>query len=399
MMYTAYFGFKEQPFSITPNPRFFYANPGHEEVYAALLYGIRERKGCIVLIGEAGTGKTTVLRRVMNDLEQTVRTAYFYTTTLSFDELLDSICADFDLPIKGERRLEKIQALNAFLLQLVQEGGTGALIIDEAQNLDHEVLENLRLLSNFETATEKLLQIILVGQPELEQKLERPELRQLKQRIAVRCRLDRLRAEDVGAFIYHRLRVAGCNRDDLFTPAAIRRVALYADGIPRVINTICDNALLIAYGAGQQNVSEAAIEEVARDLRLTEAPWKTWSPARVATNPLEEEDALQRSMRRRYNRTLATMPQAWTSAPARSWPKRLAWTGVAMVLIFLLWVGSGLISPSLTRARLANFTMGAARPPAPAERETPVTPAEILPETPLPRAPTNCQYSFLPTGP
>ena len=170
-----------------------------------------------MLIGEAGTGKTTLLRRLMDNLDDSIRVAFFDKTTLTFEELLDFICQAFDLPVKTGRRLEKLQGLNEFLLVTQRNGGTGVLIIDEAQNLSDEMLENLRLLSNFEAANKKLLQIILVGQPELEKKIERPELRQLKQRIVVRCQLDHLKPQYVGSFIRHRLHVVGCEREDLFT--------------------------------------------------------------------------------------------------------------------------------------------------------------------------------------
>lgn len=267
-MYTAYFGFHERPFNVTPDPRFFYSNPTYQEAYAALLYGIRERKGFIVLTGEVGTGKTTLLRRLMNNLNSTVRFAFFYNTTLSFGELLSFICEELDLRVKRGGRLRKIQVLNEFLIAQLRKGGTGALLIDEAQNLGEEVLENLRLLSNLETANEKLLQIVLVGQPELENKLDRPELRQLKQRVAVQCRLDHLRDREVGPFIDYRLHAVGYERNDLFAPDAIRQIALYSRGIPRLINIICDNALLIAYAASHKKVSADIIGEVAHDLRL-----------------------------------------------------------------------------------------------------------------------------------
>ncbi|HXG17944.1 MAG TPA: AAA family ATPase, partial [Methylomirabilota bacterium] len=243
-MYLEHFGFHERPFDITVASRFFFASPMHEEAHAALLYGVRERRGFILLTGEAGTGKTTVLRRLQETLEDSIHVACFDNTTLTFDELLDVMCQLFDLPVKAGRRLEKIQALNAFLLDCHRARGTGVLIIDEAQNLADDVLENLRLLSNFEAESEKLLQIVLVGQPELEKKLDRPELRQLKQRVVVRCQLDRLKAQHIGPFIHHRLQVAGCNRQDIFAPDAIRRIAVHSGGIPRLVNTICDNALL-----------------------------------------------------------------------------------------------------------------------------------------------------------
>jgi type II secretory pathway predicted ATPase ExeA len=278
-MYLEHFGFHERPFDITVASRFFFASPMHEEAHAALLYGVRERRGFILLTGEAGTGKTTVLRRLRETLEDPIHVACFDNTTLTFDELLDVMCQLFDLPVKAGRRLEKIQALNAFLLDCHRARGTGVLIIDEAQNLADDVLENLRLLSNFEAESEKLLQIVLVGQPELEKKLERPELRQLKQRVVVRCQLDRLKAQHIGPFIHHRLQVAGCNRQDIFAPDAIRRIAVYSGRIPRLVNTICDNALLTAYSQLLQTVSAEIIEEVAQELRLVKAPSPLREPA------------------------------------------------------------------------------------------------------------------------
>jgi type II secretory pathway predicted ATPase ExeA len=268
-MYLEYFGFREKPFNVTPDPRFFYTTPVYQEAYAGLLYGIRERKGFLVLTGEVGTGKTTLLRKLMSSLEETVHFAFFYNTTLSFDELLHAICEDFGLAVdEQDGRLSHIQALNTFLLERLAEGGTGVMFIDEAQNLEEKVLENLRLLSNLETASEKLLQIVLVGQPELEQKLSLPKLRQLKQRVAIQCKLDCLKEREVGPFIAHRLQMVGYEGPELFPTETIRRIAVYSHGIPRLINILCDNALLVAYSLSQPQVSTQMIEEVARDLQL-----------------------------------------------------------------------------------------------------------------------------------
>jgi type II secretory pathway predicted ATPase ExeA len=267
-MYTDYFGFREKPFGVTPDPRFFYTNPCYQEAYASLLYGIRERRGLIVLTGEVGTGKTTLLRRLMGHMESTVRFVFFYNTTLSFEELLDFMCEELGLPIKEAGRHQKIHALNQLLMDQLARAGTVALLIDEAQNLEEGVLEHLRLLSNFETNAEKLLQIVLVGQPELESKLARPELRQVKQRIAVRCRLERLDDEEVGPFINYRLHFVGYKRHQLFTPNAVKEIAYYSKGFPRLINILCDNALLIAYATSQKSVTGEIIEEAASDLRF-----------------------------------------------------------------------------------------------------------------------------------
>src|SRR5919106_2349417 len=267
-MYTDYFGFREKPFGVSPDPRFFYTNPCYREAYASLLYGIQERRGFIVLTGEIGTGKTTVLRRIMEHVESNVHCVFFYNTTLTFEELLDFICEELGLRPKEAGKLRKIQALNQFLTDQLARAGTVVLLIDEAQNLGEEVLENLRLLSNLETATEKLLQIVLVGQPELATKLNQPALRQLKQRIAIQCRLERLDDEEVGPFITYRLNAVGYKRQQLFLPDAIQEVAYYSKGFPRLINILCDNALLIAYASSQKRITADIIQEAASDLRL-----------------------------------------------------------------------------------------------------------------------------------
>ena len=348
-MYTSYFGFREEPFNITPDPRFFYANPGHEEAYASLLYGIRQRKGYISLIGEAGTGKTTLLRRVVGGLEKSIRVAfYYYNTTLTFDEFLDFICTSFGLQVKEGRKLEKIQAIDRFLRERLAEGGTGVLIIDEAHHLADEVLENLRLLSNIELDNHKLLQIVLVGQPELEQKLDRPELRQLKQRIAISCRLGRLKPQAVEPFIHYRMQTAGCNRYDVFTPQAIQLIAARSDGIPRIINTICDNSLSAAYQASQQTVSEQVVEKVTTALRLNGSP----SPRennqaqekakKVNVIRLEEEIWGRGASQNAANE----WPEIWVGKRPRGWTRRLHWVGLGTVAaLFLLYLANTIYFP------------------------------------------------------
>jgi general secretion pathway protein A len=267
-MYTDYFGFRERPFSITPDPRFFYTNPRYQEAYASLLYGIHERRGFIVLTGEIGTGKTTLLRRLMENMEPHIRFVFFYNTTLTYEEILDFICQELELQVKEAGRLHKIQLLNRFLVDRLAKGEIVVLLIDEAQNLGEDVLENLRLLSNLETSTEKLLQIVLVGQPELEVKLNHYELRQLKQRIAIQRRLERLDDEEVGPFIHYRLSAVGYKRQQLFTPEAIQEIAYYSKGFPRLINILCDNALLMAYATSKKRITPELVREAAEDLRL-----------------------------------------------------------------------------------------------------------------------------------
>jgi general secretion pathway protein A len=267
-MYNSYFGFREKPFNITPNPHLFYANPAYEEAYANLLYGVRERKGFMLLTGEVGTGKTTILQKLMGELDGTVPFVFFYNTTLTFEDLLSYVCEELGLKVNGQGQLGKIQALNDFLLAQLRQGSTAALLIDEAQNLRENVFENLRLLSNLETPREKLLQIVLSGQPELEVKLEQPGLRQVRQRITLQWRLEGLSEDEIGAFINCRLKAVGSDRNDLFPQDALREIALYSKGIPRLVNIICDNALLITYADSKKRVSAEIIREVARDLRL-----------------------------------------------------------------------------------------------------------------------------------
>jgi general secretion pathway protein A len=265
-----YFGFREHPFRLTSDPRFLYPNPGHQEAYASLVYGVTQRRGFVVLTGEMGTGKTMLLRRLMEEFANSVRFAFVHHTTWSFDKILDAVCYDFDLPsLPDAGQFDKIQALNAFLLQQLAQGKTAAILIDEGQNLGNDVLENLRLLSNLETGSEKLFQIILVGQNELESKLQQPALRQIKNRVAVWSRLERLKKQEVGPFIAHRLRIAGYEGPGLFTDDAIHRIAAYSQGRPRQINILCDNALLTAYGTHQSQVSVEIVEKVAWDLGLS----------------------------------------------------------------------------------------------------------------------------------
>lgn len=267
-MYNSYFGFAEAPFSVTPDPRFVYSNRLYQEAYANLRYGIEAKKGFIVITGEVGTGKTTLLRKLMRNLEGTINSVFVFNTYLSFPELLQLILHDLGLVLKEPSKVAMLQELNDYLITQLKLGHTVSVLIDEAQSLSDEALDGLRLLSNFETDQEKLLQIVLMGQPELEAKLDQPKLRQLKQRVALQCRLAPLTKEEVGPYIDFRLRAVGYAGEDLFHRDAVRQIAIYSKGIPRLINIICDNALLVAYAGSQKIVSADVITEVARDLRL-----------------------------------------------------------------------------------------------------------------------------------
>ncbi|HEV8343608.1 MAG TPA: AAA family ATPase [Candidatus Binatia bacterium] len=267
-MYDKYFGFRESPFSVTPDPRFFYTNTLYQEAFATLHYGIEAKKGFIVITGEAGTGKTTLLRKLMRNLEATTHSVFIFNTQLNFTELLQLILRGLDLEPQEDNGLAMTEGLNRYLIEQFKQQRVVSVLIDEAQNLSDETLEGLRLLTNLETDKEKLLQIVLMGQPELEAKLDQPALRQLKQRVVLHCRLAPLKDNEVGPYIDFRLRIAGYEGEPLFDAVAVQRIALYSGGIPRLINTICDNALLIAYASGQKRVAADMIKETADDLQL-----------------------------------------------------------------------------------------------------------------------------------
>lgn len=287
-MYSQYFGFREEPFADIADLRFFYPTPLYQKAYTTLLSGIREYKGFLLLTGEAGTGKTTILRRILRDLETPSHSLFFDSTSLtctSIDDLLYFICAQLGMRDKGNSRVEKLRSFTAYLSTLASNGGTGVLVIDEAHHLSEDVLNGLRMIAPLDPKSERLLlQIVLVGQPELEVKLDQPKLRPIQQRIALRCELACFPDQEVSPYIHHRLAVVGCERRDLFSPEAIAQIAACAKGSPRLINIICDNALFLAHGKLQQTVSAAIVEEVVANLRL--APSRAYATLPEPTEQL-----------------------------------------------------------------------------------------------------------------
>ena len=271
-MYNEYFGFSESPFKVTPDPRFFFVNPCYEEAFATLRYGIDARKGFIIVTGEAGTGKTTLLKRLGRGLEPNVHTACIFDPHLSFTELLRCTLSDLGMATSGADRFTMMERFYDYLIRQVADDQIVVLMIDEAQNLSGELLEEVRLLSNLETDTQKLLQIVLVGQPEFEARLDQAQLLPLKQRVALRCRLRRLEPYEIRPYIDARLKTVQCERRDLFDAESVERIALYSKGTPRVINLICDNALLNAYAASGRQVSVAEIDAAAHELKLLDKP-------------------------------------------------------------------------------------------------------------------------------
>lgn len=266
-MYCEFFGFKEQPFSITPNPRFIYLSKNHREAFAHLLYGIESHAGFIELTGEVGTGKTTILRSLLNQLDDTKhRTALIFNPRLSADELLRTINREFGILASGTID-ELMHALNQFLLSENAASRTVVLVIDESQNLDPSVLEQIRMISNLETDTDKLIQIILAGQPELGEMLESEKLRQLNQRIKVRYHLPHLDFEDMVSYIDHRLEIAGGWKAATFQAGALDKIFKYSRGLPRLINVLCDRALLIAYTDETREISSKTVKQAIRELK------------------------------------------------------------------------------------------------------------------------------------
>ncbi len=271
-MYSSFFGFKEKPFTITPNPRFIFLSKNHKEAFAHLLYGIDTHAGFIELTGEVGTGKTTVLRSLLNQLDSdTYRTALIFNPSLSAIELLQNINHEYGLPCEEQKNSPLLHSLNHFLLQQNAEGRTVVLVIDEAQNLDPQVLEQIRLISNLETEKDKLIQIVLVGQPELREKLKKSELRQLSQRITVRYHLCPLDYNDTVEYIEHRLEVAAGQNLEIFSPGALKQIFRFSGGLPRLINVICDRALLIAYTKGNREVSARMVFAAIADVKKQES--------------------------------------------------------------------------------------------------------------------------------
>jgi len=266
-MYCSYFGFREKPFSITPNPRFIYLSRHHKEAFAHLLYGIKNHAGFIELTGEVGTGKTTVLRTMLGQLEEDVcRCALILNPCLSALELLRNINREFAIPHEGLENGPLLDELNKFLLTENRAGRTVVLVIDEAQNLAPQVLEQIRLISNLETESDKLIQIVLAGQPELIDILAKPELRQLAQRITVRYHLQSMDFEDSSSYVRHRVQVAGGGNWINFTGEALKKIYRFSQGSPRLINIACDRMLLVAYTEDNAVISgkiaAAAIHEL-----------------------------------------------------------------------------------------------------------------------------------------
>jgi general secretion pathway protein A len=270
-MYKEFFGLRANPFNVNPDPRYLFLTRHTEEALACLTYGIQSRKGFVLLTGEVGTGKTTLINKLLEWLRlQQVATAFVFNSRLNTAQFLDYMMADFGIPCDSKDKSQILLRLYNWLLDRYRAGETAVLIVDEAQNLTEEVLEEIRMLTNLETFTEKLLQIVLVGQPELEEKLRQPQLRQLRQRLSLRAKTHELTLVETKAYVQQRLRIAGSNGQEIFDPEAVVSIHRYANGIPRVINLLCEHCLVSAFVDQQQVIMPAVVDNVARDLDLAD---------------------------------------------------------------------------------------------------------------------------------
>jgi len=269
-MYKRFYNLQRSPFELTPDPSFLFATKKHNEALAALYYGVQRHKGFVVMTGEVGTGKTLLVRCLLHLLNRSnVASAYVFNSRLDSTEFLRYVAGDFGLEASGKTKSELLLSLSAHVISRYQKGLTTVLVVDEAHHLASEVLEEIRLLTNLETPEEKLLQILLVGQPELDEKLDSAELRQLKQRISLRSRLEPLDLTEATGYIHRRLQRAGnLNPDAIFPPETILAIHRHSKGFPRLINTICENALIHGYAQQEQKVTPDMIEDIARDFRL-----------------------------------------------------------------------------------------------------------------------------------
>ena len=399
IMYCNHFGFQEKPFEITPDPQYLFLSPSHKETLASLVYGFRERRGFIVIVGEVGTGKTTVLNAAIDRFKPFTKVAYISYTCMNFEQVLHHILIELGATESKEplSRIRSIQVLNDIAIEQLSQGGNVLLIVDEAQNLSADAMENLRQLSNLETRKHKLIQIVLSGQPELEIKLQRPELRQLAQRVSIRRSVSPLTEEETYHYLQYRLKLAGYGGGQLFDIEAQQLIYAYSGGIPRKINVLCDNSLLIGYALKNKRVLASYVEESAMDLNWTLPPdsQETLQPAYEVPDQREPicEERAQRvpsyeELVLRKHKYAARVQRKRSNFTARS----AAFLAVVLLSAFAGWMllaktNSTLKAPkpimheektSLASSPLLNDgRTQKAKPPNGADRTTDATPAQF----------------------
>ena len=373
-MYKKFFNFTESPFNLTPDPRFFFHSPKHEDAFSQILYGIQERKGFIVLTGEVGTGKTTLCRFLLDRLDSKIKTSLVFNPNFTTIELLQAVNQDFGIAYASQSKRELVSELNYFLLAELSRGGNALLILDEAQNLSTDCLEEIRLLSNLETPKEKLLQILLVGQPELRDKLMLQKLRQVNQRVSLRYHLEPLDLKETQNYIDYRLQMAGGQERVLFTPKAVEKIHRLTHGVPRLINSLCDKALMAAYVAETKVIHDVLVDRAQVELE--------GKPPAVAAS-LTEHTGFHRSMIRSIawkGGLLAGFLLLggllwWWKMPGQPVPLPLSSSGSSAETTAN--IGAESVPPSLggVEAKESEGSAPAEIPPAPAEFQP--TPAEF----------------------
>ena len=393
-MYEKFFGFSEPPFNQTPDPQFYCSSSTHDEAFSLILHGIAYRKGFIVITGEVGTGKTTLCQRLLATLDPSVKAALILNPSSNPIELLRSVNQGFGVASKDLSKMELVVELNKFLLDNLKSGNNAVLLIDEAQNLTVECLEEIRLLSNLETPKAKLLQIVLLGQTELEDKLRLTELRQLTQRIVLRNHLLPLDLEETRVYIASRLAVAGGKDEDLFTMRAVERVHALSGGVPRLINAFCDKVLLAACLKQSKVIGDALVNEIGRDLAVYIPPLpkpmgRTRPLGPAQQTPLFEPDATVR------------LPSSKDSASDQRRPRvrvTPGWVGVAGILVIGFFGALYWLSP--TWLKVNEFLNGAGKTPPPVEiAPVPVPPTGDIKANPAPLDATPADASAPPRAP
>jgi general secretion pathway protein A len=345
-MYLSFYGLDEKPFATTPDPRFLYLTPGHQEALAHLVYGVKDNTAFLVLTGEVGTGKTSLLQALLNQLDGNTRVAVIVNSGLSFDGILEYMLEEFGIPTPGASRAQRLIALQRFLVERARVGQSVVLILDEAHHLDPGTLEQIRLLSNFEGPTQKHLQIVLVGQPELKATLALPELRQLQQRITLRAVIPPLSSKETREYIRRRLETAGARDLDLFTERAISHIAAYSGGIPRIVNVVCDHGLLIGYADQRRRLDIDVAERAVRYLEDGAEQPKAhhgvnghrWLSGRRFAGPRPSRTA---SLRQRGSRTRPSMQSREASRRLLRIGTPTASLTVLVATILFLWPFEG----------------------------------------------------------
>ncbi len=293
-MYQEFYGLRDIPFSLAPDPSYLFRTDSLLEVFANLQYGIENGKGLVVVTGEVGTGKTTILRSMLQSLDRSILAAYIFNPILSTGEFFDLLAGEFRLKPQASKAA-MLRMLGYLLMSRHAQGLRTVLVVDEAHLLPHHLLEEIRLLSNFETNREKLLQVILCGQPELHDLFAQPELRQLKQRVSLKCSIQPLSQHETAEYIGWRLRVAGARDENMFDPASLRMIHQFSGGIPRIINNICDNALLTGFSEQSRRITRSIIEDVIGVLDLT--PLEVSSPVTAASAAARHDSAGREAVR------------------------------------------------------------------------------------------------------